>query len=58
MSDVERRATKLSSRSVTATVERLRELLEEKQLNLFAVIDQRAEARAAGLDLRETASTP
>jgi uncharacterized protein (DUF302 family) len=46
--------TKLSPRSVAATVERLTELLLAKGMKLFAVIDQRAEAEQAGLELRET----
>jgi uncharacterized protein (DUF302 family) len=46
--------TKLSPRSVTDTVARLTVLVEEKGLRLFAVIDQAAEARQAGLELRET----
>jgi uncharacterized protein (DUF302 family) len=46
--------TKLSPRSAAATVARLKDLLAEKDLKLFGVIDQRAEARAAGLDLRDT----
>jgi uncharacterized protein (DUF302 family) len=46
--------TKTSPRSVADTVVRLRELLAEKGLKVFDVIDQRAEALAAGLDLRET----
>lgn len=46
--------TKLSSRTVTETVERLLHLLEAKGQKLFAVIDQRAEARSVGLELRET----
>lgn len=46
--------TKTTSRSVTDTVERLAELLEEKGLKCFAVIDQRAEAHEVGLELRET----
>ena len=36
------------------TVARFLALLESKGLKVFAVIDQRAEARAVGLDLRET----
>ena len=36
------------------TVSRLRELLDAKGIKLFAVIDQSAEARTAGLQLRET----
>jgi uncharacterized protein (DUF302 family) len=39
---------------VADTVARLTELLADKGLKVFDVIDQRAEARAAGLDLRET----
>jgi uncharacterized protein (DUF302 family) len=46
--------TKLSPRSVTDTVSRLTDLVTAKGMRLFAVIDQRAEARQAGLDLRET----
>lgn len=39
---------------MTDTVTRLRELLAARGVKVFAVIDQRAEARAVGLDLRET----
>ncbi len=46
--------TKGSPRSVADTVARLLEILEAKGVKVFAVIDQRAEARAVGLDLRET----
>jgi uncharacterized protein (DUF302 family) len=46
--------TKLSPRSVADTVARLTDLLAAKNQKLFAVIDQRAEARQAGLDLRDT----
>jgi uncharacterized protein (DUF302 family) len=46
--------TKVSPRSFADTVARLRELLAEKDVQLFSVIDQRAEARGAGLDLRDT----
>jgi uncharacterized protein (DUF302 family) len=46
--------TKASARSVADTVRRLLELLDAKGLKLFAVIDQQAEARAVGLELRET----
>ena len=46
--------TKLSPRSVGDTVERLTSLLAAKGVQVFATIDQRAAARAAGLDLRET----
>jgi len=46
--------TKLSPRSVPGTVGRLKELLGAKGMKIFAVIDQAAEARGAGLELRET----
>jgi len=46
--------TKLSPLPFADTVSRARELISAKGLRLFAVIDQRAEARAAGLDLRDT----
>jgi uncharacterized protein (DUF302 family) len=46
--------TKASARSVIDTVTAFLELLGSKSLKVFAVIDQRAEARAAGLDLRDT----
>ncbi len=46
--------TKVSPRSVSDTSARLLELLGSKGLKVFAVIDQQAEARAVGLDLRET----
>ena len=46
--------TKVSPRSVADTVTRLTELLRAKGITLFAVIDQSAAARAAGLELRET----
>ncbi len=52
--DDARIVTKLSPRPVADTVARLTELVHAKGLTLFAVIDQRAEARAAGLELRET----
>ena len=47
-------ATKVSPRSVTDTVARLVALVHDKRMRLFAVIDQRVEAREAGLELRET----
>jgi len=47
--------TKVSPRSFADTLARLQELLAEKNVKLFSVIDQRAEARGAGLDLRDTA---
>jgi uncharacterized protein (DUF302 family) len=46
--------TKLSSRSVPETVNRLVDIINAKGVQLFAVIDQREQAQAAGLDLRET----
>lgn len=46
--------TKLSSRSVQETVDRLTALISAKGLKLFAVIDQAEEARRVGLTLRET----
>jgi uncharacterized protein (DUF302 family) len=46
--------TKASPRSVGDTVARLLEILGSKGVKVFAVIDQRAEARAVGLELRET----
>ena len=46
--------TKVSPRSVAATVSRLTGILAAKQLKVFAVIDQSEEARGAGLQLRET----
>jgi uncharacterized protein (DUF302 family) len=47
--------TKISTRSVPDTVARLTDLIAAKKgLKLFAVIDQAAEARTAGLELRDT----
>ncbi len=46
--------TKLSHRSVTGTVSVLTAMISAKGMKLFAVIDQSAEARQAGLSLRET----
>jgi len=46
--------SKRSPRSASDTVARLLELLGNKGLKVFAVIDQQAEARAVGLELRET----
>ncbi len=46
--------TKISPRSVTGTVSRLTELLQARDLKLYAVIDQRAEMLQAGPELRET----
>jgi len=49
-----RSTTKVSPRSVTETVSRLTGILSAKGLKVFAVIDQAAAARQAGLELRET----
>jgi uncharacterized protein (DUF302 family) len=46
--------TKLSSRSVPDTVRRLVELVTAKGFKVFAVVDHSGEARAAGLELRDT----
>ena len=46
--------TKLSPRSVPATVSRLTGILSAKGMKVFAVIDQSDQARDAGLQLRET----
>jgi uncharacterized protein (DUF302 family) len=46
--------TKASARTVGDTVARLLDVLASKGVKVFAVIDQRAEARAVGLELRET----
>jgi uncharacterized protein (DUF302 family) len=46
--------TKLSSRSVAETASLFTNLLVGKGLKIFSVIDQSAEARLAGLELRET----
>ena len=46
--------TKVSPRSVSATVSRLTGILAAKGMKVFATIDQSSEAREAGLQLRET----
>lgn len=46
--------TRVSPRSVAATVSRLTEILSAKGVRVFAVIDQREQAQQAGLALRET----
>jgi uncharacterized protein (DUF302 family) len=46
--------TKPSPRSVADTVARLTETVAAKGLKLFAVVDHSGEARAVGLDLRDT----
>lgn len=45
---------KTSPRPVPETVERLAGLVVQRGMKLFAVIDHSGEARASGLDLRET----
>jgi uncharacterized protein (DUF302 family) len=46
--------TKVSPRSVAATVSRLTGILSARGMKVFAVIDQSEQAREAGLSLRET----
>ena len=46
--------TKLSPQSVHETAAKLTAIISAKGMKLFAVIDQAAEAREAGLTLRET----
>jgi uncharacterized protein (DUF302 family) len=46
--------SKLSPRSVPDTVDRLTGLIAARNMTLFAVIDQRIAAAAAGLELRAT----
>jgi uncharacterized protein (DUF302 family) len=46
--------TKVSPRPVAATVSRLTGILTTQGLHIFAVIDQAAQAREAGLTLRDT----
>ena len=46
--------TKLSPRPVAETVARLTSMLTAGGVRIFDVIDQQAEARSVGLDLRET----
>jgi uncharacterized protein (DUF302 family) len=46
--------TKVSPRSVSETVARFTDLLNAKGVRLFSVIDQAAEARQVGLELRDT----
>jgi uncharacterized protein (DUF302 family) len=45
---------KLSPRSVAETIERLSAIIVDKGLKQFALIDHSGEARANGLELRET----
>ncbi|HEY1701894.1 MAG TPA: DUF302 domain-containing protein [Trebonia sp.] len=46
--------TKASPRPVAETVTRLTSFLSAKGMKIFAVIDQREQARDSGLELRET----
>jgi uncharacterized protein (DUF302 family) len=46
--------TKMSPLPVEAAVARLTETVRARGMKLFAVVDQGAEARAVGLELRET----
>ncbi|HKA95994.1 MAG TPA: DUF302 domain-containing protein [Streptosporangiaceae bacterium] len=46
--------TKLSPRSVADTTARMTDILAAKGVKLFTVIDQSAEARQVGLQLRDT----
>jgi uncharacterized protein (DUF302 family) len=46
--------TKVSALTVADTVARFTGIIRAKGMRLFDVIDQRAEARQAGLDLRDT----
>jgi uncharacterized protein (DUF302 family) len=46
--------TKNSPRSINDTVAKLTELIKAREMRLFAVIDQTAEARRVGLQLRPT----
>jgi uncharacterized protein (DUF302 family) len=46
--------TKISPLTVADTVTRLTGIINSKGLRLFDVIDQRAEAQKAGLDMRDT----
>jgi uncharacterized protein (DUF302 family) len=52
--EIEGVITKPSPRSVADTVVRITQLVEGKGMRVFAVIDQRQQAREHGLDLRET----
>jgi uncharacterized protein (DUF302 family) len=46
--------TKESHRSVADTVHRLGEMVNDRGMKVFAVVDHQAEARAHGLQLRDT----
>jgi uncharacterized protein (DUF302 family) len=51
---MEQPVTKTSSLSVADTVARLSELVAQRGMTLFGVIDHSGEAHAVGLDLRDT----
>jgi uncharacterized protein (DUF302 family) len=51
---VEQLVTKASSLSVADTVARLSDLVVQRGMTLFGVIDHSGEAHAVGLDLRDT----
>ena len=46
--------TRISPRTVSDTIARLNDLVTGRGIKVFAVIDQAAQARQVGLDLRET----
>jgi uncharacterized protein (DUF302 family) len=46
--------TKMSPRTVDETVARLVEIVTKRDLKVFTVVDHSGEAKAAGLDLRDT----
>lgn len=46
--------TKISPRSVPDTLKKLLQLIEQKGMQVFAVIDHSAEAKQIGMSLRET----
>jgi uncharacterized protein (DUF302 family) len=54
MSDAPGITTKVSPRPVDETVSRFVDLVSSRGMKVFAVIDQRAEAQLAGLELRPT----
>jgi uncharacterized protein (DUF302 family) len=54
MSTADGIVTKASRRSVDETVARLTQLIEDRALTLFAVIDHSGEAKRVGLEMPET----
>ena len=54
MSVISAVVTKTTAGPVSAVVERLTDLLEERKIRVFTVIDQAAAARNVGLELRDT----